>query len=170
MSGSRWLTTSLWLSRLLRFLSYSSSVYSCHLFVSFRSLFLSFIISILVWTVLLVSPIFLKRYLVFLLLFFSISLHFSLTKALSSLDILCNSAFSWVYLYLSALSFASFFPQLFVKLPQDHHFVSLHFFLFGMILVTASYTVLWTSVHSPSGTLSIRPNPLNLFVTSTVQS
>ena len=29
--------------------------------------------------------------------------------------------------------------------------------------------MLHTSVHSHSGTLSIRPNPLNLFVTSTVQ-
>ena len=37
-----------------------------------------------------------------------------------------------------------------------------------MILITASYTMLRTSVHSSSGSLSIRSNPLNLFVTSTV--
>ena len=35
-------------------------------------------------------------------------------------------------------------------------------------MVTASYTMSWTSVHSSSGTLSIRSNPLNIFVTSTV--
>ena len=35
-------------------------------------------------------------------------------------------------------------------------------------LITASYIISWTSVHSSSDTLSIRSNPLNLFVTSTV--
>ena len=34
-----------------------------------------------------------------------------------------------------------------------------------MVLVTSSCTVLWTSIHSSSGTLSIRSNPLNLFIT-----
>ena len=38
----------------------------------------------------------------------------------------------------------------------------------GMVLVTTSCTMLWTSIHSPSGTLSTWSNPLNLFVTSTV--
>ena len=33
MSGSRWVITPLWLSRSLRSFSYSSSVYSCHLFL-----------------------------------------------------------------------------------------------------------------------------------------
>ena len=33
MSGSRWVTTPLWLSKSLRPLLYSSSVYSCHLFL-----------------------------------------------------------------------------------------------------------------------------------------
>ena len=36
----------------------------------------------------------------------------------------------------------------------------------GIVLITASCTMSLTSVHSSSGTLSIRPNPLNLFVTS----
>ena len=54
------------------------------------------------------------------------------------------------------------------KASSDSHFAFLHFFFLGMILITASYTMPWTSIHSSSGTLSIRSNPLNLFVTSTV--
>ena len=84
---------------------YSSSVYSCHLFLissaSVRSLlFLSFIEPIFAWNVPLVSLIFLKSSLVFpILLFSSISLQWSLRKAfLSLLAILSNSAFKWVYL------------------------------------------------------------------------
>ena len=38
-----------------------------------------------------------------------------------------------------------------------------------MVLILAYCTILQTSVHSSLGTLSIRSNPLNLFVTSTVQ-
>ena len=43
-----------------------------------------------------------------------------------------------------------------------------HFFFLGMVLIPASSTMSQTSVHSSSGTLSIRSNPLNLSVTSTV--
>ena len=53
------------------------------------------------------------------------------------------------------------------KSSSDNHLTFLHFFLLGMVLITASCTVL-TSVDSSSGTLSIRSYPLNLFVTSTV--
>ena len=91
---------------------YSSSVSSCHLFLissaSVRSIpFLSFIEPIFAWNIPLVSLIILKRSLVFpILLFSSISLHWSLRKAfLSLLAILWNSAFKWVYL--------SFYPLLF---------------------------------------------------------
>ena len=38
----------------------------------------------------------------------------------------------------------------------------------GMVLIPASCTMLRTYVHSSSGTLSIRSNPFNLFLTSTV--
>ena len=87
-------------------------MYSCHLFLflyaSVRSLpFLCFIAPILEWHVPLITPIFLKRSLVFpMLLFSSISLHCSFKKSLLSLlAILWNSAFSWVYLSLSPLLF-----------------------------------------------------------------
>ena len=48
------------------------------------------------------------------------------------------------------------------KTSSDNHFT---FFFFGMVLFTASF---WNCIHSSSGTLSTRSNPLNLFVTSTV--
>ena len=69
----------------------SSSVYSCHLFLIssayIRSIpFLSFIVSIFLWNIFLISLIFLKRSLVFpILLFSSTSLHWSLRKAFLSL-------------------------------------------------------------------------------------
>ena len=87
MSGSRWVITPSWLSGSLRCFLYSSSEYSCHLcFISsayVRSIpFLSFIVPIFAWNVPLVSLIFLKRSLDFpILLFSSISLHWSLRKA-----------------------------------------------------------------------------------------
>ena len=66
---------------------------------------LSFIEPIFAWNVPLVALIFLKRSLVFpILLFSSISLHWSLRKPfLSLLAILWNSAFKWVYLSFSPL-------------------------------------------------------------------
>ena len=70
---------------------------------------LSFIEPICAWNVPLVSLIFLKRSLVFpILLFSSISLHWSLRKAfLSLLAVLWNSAFRCLYLSFSPLLFTS---------------------------------------------------------------
>ena len=106
-----------------------------------------------------------KRSLVFpILLFSSISLHWLLRQAfLSLLTILWNSAFQWVYLSFSPLAFASLFSAI-CKTYSDNHFAFLHFFFLGMVLITASCTMSWTSIHSSSGTLSIKPHPLHLFV------
>ena len=132
------------------------------------------------WIVPLVSLNFLKRFLVFpILLFASISLYWSLRKAFLSF-LLCkeqsycklqsysfNSAFKWAYLS---------FPLVFLlfsaicKALSDNHFAFLHFFFLGMVLITASWTMSQTFIHSSSGILSIRSNSLNLFVTSTVWS
>ena len=142
-----------------------------NIFRSVRSmLFLSFIVFIFAWNVPLVSLIFLKRSLVFpILLFSSISLHWSLRKAfLSLLAILCNSEFRWGYLSFTPLPFDSLLYSAICKLSSDNRFSFLHFFFLWMVLITSSCTMLWTSVHSSSGTLSIRSNPLNPFVTSTV--
>ena len=70
-SGSRWVITPSWLSGHEDLFLYSSSLYSCHLFLlssaSVRSTqFLSFIENIFAWNVPLVSLIFLNRSLVYL--------------------------------------------------------------------------------------------------------
>ena len=69
--------------------------------------------------------------------------------------------------FLSFCLLLFFFSQLFVRPPQTT-IAFLQFFFLGMILITASCTVLQTSIHSSSGTLCTKSNPLNLFVTSTV--
>ena len=175
MSGSRWVIIPSWLSGLWRSFLYSSSVYSCHLFLlsyaSIRSIqFLSFIVPIFAWNVLLVFVIFLKRSLVFpILLFSSISLRWLLRKViLTHLAILWKSAFKWVYLSFYPLPFTSLLLIAICKPSSDNHFAFLHCFFLGMVLIPASYTMSWTSIHSSSGTLPIRSNPLNLFLTSTV--
>ena len=78
----------------------------------------------------LVSLIFLKRSLVFpILLFSSISLHWSLRKAFLFLfAVLWNSAFKWVYLSFSLLLFASLLFTAIGKASPDSHFAFLHFF------------------------------------------
>ena len=112
ISGSTWVILASWLSGSWRYFFYSS-LYSCHHFLysaSVRSIpFLFFIEPIFAWNLPLVSLIFLKGSLVFpILLFSSISLHWSLGKAfLSLLAILWNSAFKWVYLFFSPLPFAA---------------------------------------------------------------
>ena len=73
----------------------------------------------------------------------------------------------YIFPFLLCLSHL-FFSQLFVRPPQITIFAFLYFFFLGMLLITASCTMSQTFVHSSSGTLSIRSNPLNLFVTSTV--
>ena len=129
--------------------------------------FLSFTVSILAWNVPLIIPVFLRRSLLFpILLLSNISFHSAFKKAfLSFLAILWNSAFSWVYISLTSLLFPFFFPQLFLRPPHTTNLPScvLGFFsLFEKLLVTTSCTMLWNSIHSSSGTLSTRSNPLNL--------
>ena len=161
MSGSRWVITPLWLSGLWRASLYSSSVYSCHLFLissaSVKSIpFLSFIVPVFAWNVPLVSLIFLKWSLVLpILLFSSISLHWSLRKAfLSLLATLWNSAFRWIYLSISPLPLASLLFWAICKASSDNHFAFVHFFFLGMVLITTSCIISWTSIYSSSGTLS----------------
>ena len=111
-----------------------------------------------------------KTSLVLLILLFSfISLHCSFKKAFFSLlAVLWKSAFSWVYFSLSPLLLTSLLFSAICKASSDNHFAFFHFFYFGMVLITASCKILWTSIHSSSGTLFTRSNPSNLFITSTV--
>ena len=101
---------------LFTFFLHSSSICSCHLFsissASVRSLpFLSFIMFILAWNVSLISPIFLKKSLHFLiLLFFLISLHCSFKNAfLPFLAILWNFTFSCIIFPFLSCLFLLFF-------------------------------------------------------------
>ena len=140
MSGSGWVITSSWLSQSWRsFCTVLLYILATFLFLipsaSVRSIpFLSFIEPIFAWNVPLVSLIFLKRSLVFpILLFSSISLHWSLRKAFSSLLlILWNSTFRCLYLSFSHLLFASLLFTAICKASSESHFAFLHLFFLGM--------------------------------------
>jgi len=150
MSCSRLVITLLWLSGSLRSLLYSSSVYLCYLFLILsapvRSIpFLSFFVPTFAWNFPLAFLIFLKRTLVFPILLFS-SLCIVYLRSLSCLSLLFfgilhsdGSIFPFLF-YLSLL----FFSQLCVRPPQT---TILHFFFLRIFLITASCTMLWTSVH-----------------------
>ena len=147
--------------------SYSSSVYHCHLILTspafVRSLqFLFFIVSIFAWNIPLVSPIFLRKIsslsysIVFLCFFelftwkgFLISPSYSLELCL---QLRISLPFDFDFCFSSFLSY--FNPSL------DNCFVFLQ--LLDMVLVTTSCTVVWTSVHSSSGILSVLIPWINL--------
>ena len=152
-AGFRWVITPSWLSGSWRSFLYSSSEYSCHLFLissaSVRSIpFLSFIEPIFAWNVPLISLIFWWDLYFFPILFFSsISLHWSLRKVfLPLLAILWNSAFRWDYLSFSLLLFAFLLFTAICKASPDSHFAFLHFFSMGMVLIPVSCTMSQTSV------------------------
>jgi len=122
----------------LRLFKYSFAVCSCHLFCVCQVLGVYVLLcptlhEMSPW----VSLIFLKRSLVCpLLLFSSLSHHCSLKKAFLSLfTILWTSAFSYVYLSLSPLPFASPLSQLFLRLSLTAVYL-LAFLFLGMVLVT----------------------------------
>ena len=151
MPGCRWAITPLWLSRSLRLFLHSSSVYSCHLFLisyaSARSIsFLSFIEPIFAWNVPLVSPIFLKRFLVFpILLFSSITLYHSPRKALLSLFFGTLHSDGYIVTFLHCLSLL-FFSQLFVRPPLTTILPYAFLFLGGGFNHCFLYSV--TNLHS----------------------
>ena len=111
MSGSRWVITPPLLSGSWRSFLYSSSVYSCHLFLfssaSVRSiLFLSFIVRIFAWNVPLVSLIFLMRSLVFPILLFPLFLCIDHWGRLSYLSLLFFGTLhsnGYIFLFLLCL-------------------------------------------------------------------
>ena len=47
-------------------------------------------------------------------------------------------------------------------LPQDRHLVFLHFYFLEVVLILVCCTMSRTSIHTSSGTLSIKSSPLNL--------
>ena len=124
MSDSSWVITPSWLSRSLRLFLYSSSVYSCYLFlissVSVRSiLFLSFIEPIFAWNVPLVSNS-LEEISSFPFYCFPLFLCIDQRGRLSYLSLLFfGTLYSNGYLFpfLLCLSLL-FFSQLFIRPPQ----------------------------------------------------
>src|SRR5574337_458383 len=70
------------------------------------------------------------------------------------------------FLFSFAFHFSSFLS--YFKASSDSHFAFLHFFFLGIILITISYTMSQTSIHSSSGPLSLKSNPLGLFLTFTI--
>ena len=160
----------MWLSGSIRSFLYSSSVYSCHLFlISSASVkfiqFLSFTVPIFAWNIPLVFLIYLKRSLVFPNLLFSTEQGF-----LSLLAILWNSAFKWLYLSFSPLAFTSLLFTATCKRSSDSHFAFFHLFFLGKFLIPASL-----QCHKPPSIvlqalcLSDLIPWINLFVTSTVR-
>ena len=132
--------------------------------------FLSFIEPIFAWNVPLVSLIFLKRSLVFPILLFPLFLWIAYWGRLSYLSFLLfgtQHSNGYIFPFLLCFSFPVF-SQLFLSPPQRVILAFLHFFFLGMVLIPVSCIVSWTSIHSSSGTLSIRSRPLNLFSTFTV--
>ena len=72
------------------------------------------------------------------------------------------------YVSFSPMPFTSLIFIAVCKPFSENHFAFLHFLFLGMVLISASCIMSWTSIHTSSGNLSIRSIPLNLFVTSTV--
>ena len=137
MSGSRWMTTPLWLCGSLKIILYTY-VSSCHLFlicsVSFSSLpFLSFIMPIFAWNSPLISPIFLNRSLVsYSIVFLYFSLHCSLKKAFWLFLLFSGTLrlVEGIFPFLPCLS-RLFFSRLFVKPPQTSSLFSFISFSLG---------------------------------------
>ena len=66
-----------------------------------------------------------------------------------SLEFCIQIVISFLFSFAFCFSFLSYF-----KTSSDNYFAFLHFFFLGKVLITTSCTMLWTSVHSSSGTLS----------------
>ena len=156
----------------LRSFLYSSSVYSCYLFfISLLLLGLYHFCPLLCPSLHEMFPWYLQfswrdLSLSHSIVFFCI-IHLSRPSYLSLLFSGTLHSDWYIFPFLLCLSLL-FFSQLFVRPPQTTTLPSLTFFFFQMVLVTASCTVLQTSIHISSGTLSTKSKPLNLFVTSTV--
>ena len=105
-------------------------------------------------------------------LYFSLFLCIGHWGRLSYLSLLFFRTLHWnEYLFFFPFLFAYLLFTAICKASSDSVFLFvcfLHFFFLGMVLLPASCTMSWTSIHSSSGTLSIISSPLNLFLTSTV--
>ena len=122
----------------------------------YRSIsFLSFIEPIFAWNVPLISLNFLEEisslsHSVAFLYFFAL-----ITEDGFLISLLFETLHSDGYIFPFCLCLLLlFFPQLFIRHPQTTILPFFAFFLLGMVLITASCTISWTSIYSSSGTLS----------------
>jgi len=130
MSGSRWVITPSWLFESWRYYLYSSSVYSCHLFLipsaSVRSiLFLSFTVPIFEWNIFGISNFLeenssLSHSIIFLYFFALTTEEGFLISPCCSLELCIQSSWGkdgYIFSFLLCFSLL-FFSQLFVRPPQ----------------------------------------------------
>ena len=158
MPDSRWVITPLWLSGSWRSFLYSSSVYSCHLFLIssayVHAIFVLYCAHLCMKCSLGISTFLediasISHSIVFLYFFTLFTLEDFLISSCYSLEF-------WIQMDISFLfSFAfRFSSQLFVRPPQTTMLICCISFSLGMVLIIASCTMLQTSMHSSSGTLS----------------
>ena len=151
---------------------YSSSVYSCHLFlISFPSV--SHTVSVLYCVHLsmkcslgisnfLEDISSLSHAIVFLYFFALITEEGFHISPCYSLELCIQIGISFLFFFrIISLLFSAI-----CKASSNNLFSFLHLFFSGMVLITASCTVSQTSVYISSSTVSISSNPLNLFVDS----
>ena len=172
MSDCRWVTTSSSLSGSWRSFLYSSSVYSCHLFlISSASAKVGsqdtwsnrqeHTISVLYWAHLCMKCSLgisnfleeissLSHSVVSLYFFTRIPEEGFLISPCDSLELCIQMGISFLF----SLPLASLLFSAICNASSDNYFSFLHFFFLGMVLITASCTMLWTCIHSSSGTLS----------------
>ena len=136
MSGSRCMITPSLLSGLWRSFLYSSSVFSCYLFlISSASvrliLFLSFIVPIFAWNVPLVLLIFLKKIISSLSHSIIFLYFFALITEEGFLSLLLFSVFKWVYLSFSPLPFTSLLFSAICKAYAENNFAFFISFSWG---------------------------------------
>ena len=170
--GSRWVITASWLFGSLISFLYSVSLYFCHLFLtssaSVRSLnFLSCYLPIFAWSVPLVSPLSLKRSILFAILFSSNSCTIHLWRV-SYLSLLFSESLhstGYIFFFLSPLPFTSLIFSAIFKASLGNHFAFSHLFLLSMVLMATSQQC----CKPPSTVLQANwSNPLNLFFISTI--
>ena len=119
----------------------------------------------LIWNVPLVTPIFLKKSLVFPFYCFPLFFCICHWRRLSLFSLLFSRTLhssEYIFPFLASLLFSAL-----CKASSGNQFAFLHFFFLGMVLVITSCTILCTSNHSSSGNLSTKSNHLNLFITPT---
>jgi len=175
MSGSRWADHTIMVIGVINIFLYSS-VYFCHLFLtssaSHRFLVFLSLLCLSLYEMLKTDLSNFRKEISSLshcIIFFCLyTVHLRRSSILSLLFSITLHSVRYIFPFLPCLSLL-FFPQLSVRPPQIT-IMLLHFFFFGMVLVIASCTVLWTFIHSSSCTLSTIYNPLSLFVTSMVYS